>query len=274
MSSSAIRQPAVSGLFYPAEPTDLLAQIDTFLHRTPRTAALQQPKALIVPHAGYVYSGPIAAYAYQCLRPFAETIRQVVLLGPAHRVPIVGLALPESRAFRTPLGTVAIDELAAAAALHCPEVSRNETAHLWEHALEVQLPFLQRVLTNFAIVPFVVGWTAPERVTEVIERLWGGEETLIVVSSDLSHYHPDAEARRIDQRTIDRILHFDPTIEPDEACGSLAIDGLVLAARRRGLAPQLLAYGTSADTEGPRDRVVGYTAIAWYPQPATALSPQ
>lgn len=261
----AIRPPAVSGLFYPADPTTLAAQIAAYLRQTPPAPRTPQPpKALIVPHAGYVYSGPIAAYAYQRLIPFAATIRRVLLFGPAHRVPVLGLALPESSRFRTPLGEVPVDVAAAATALQLPEVQRSEAAHQLEHALEVQLPFLQQVVEDFTILPFVVGWTRPQVVAAVMEALWGGPETLIVVSSDLSHYHPEAEAHRRDHQSIDRILAKDPTLEPDDACGSLAIDGLVIAAQRRGLQPELLAYGTSADTEGPRDRVVGYTSIAWY----------
>ncbi|BBD77149.1 AmmeMemoRadiSam system protein B [Hydrogenophilus thermoluteolus] len=260
------RQPAVSGLFYPSDPTTLAAQIAAFLRRTPPVPRSDvPPKALIVPHAGYVYSGPIAAQAYRLLIPFSDRIRRVVLFGPAHRVPVLGLALPETSAFRTPLGDVPVDVAASAVALQHPDVERSERAHLLEHALEVQLPFLQQILDDFAIVPFVVGWVEPHKVAEVMTQLWGGPETLIVVSSDLSHYHPDAEARALDQRTLQRILAFDPTLEPDDACGSTAIDALLIAAKQHGLTPELIAYGTSADTEGPLDRVVGYASVAWFP---------
>jgi len=266
--TATIRQPAVSGLFYPSDPTTLAAQVAALLGQSaPLRLPSHPPKALIVPHAGYIYSGPIAAQGYRLLAPFADRIQRVVLFGPAHRLPVLGLALPETSLFRTPLGDVPVDVAAAAVALQHREVSRNERAHLLEHALEVQLPFLQQLLRDFTIVPFVVGWVDPKTIAEVMAMLWGGSETLIVVSSDLSHYHPDHEARRRDQQTVARILSCDPTLEPDDACGSAAIDGLLLAAQRHRLTPELVAYGTSADTEGPRDRVVGYASIAWFEEP-------
>jgi AmmeMemoRadiSam system protein B len=231
--------------------------------RPPSGGAL--PKALIVPHAGYVYSGPIAAHAYARLATGRRTIRRVVLLGPTHRVPVRGLALPTMRAFATPLGVVEVDRKAALLALTLPQVQESDAAHALEHSLEVQLPFLQAVLDEFRIVPFAVGDATADEVADVIGRLWGGPETLIVVSSDLSHYHRYAEARAIDRGTADAILALGPSIDHEQACGATPVNGLLLCARRRGLAPELLDLRNSGDTAGDKSRVVGYASFAFAP---------
>lgn len=257
-----LRSPAVAGMFYPGNPSVLRATVDELLGSVSADCP-QQPKALIAPHAGYIYSGSTAAAAYAALAPWAATIRRVVLLGPTHRVAVNGLALPESEAFATPLGTVPIDAEAVAAITDLPQVVKSEQVHAPEHSLEVHLPFLQRVLGEFAVVPLAGGEASPEAVAEVLERLWGGPETLIVVSSDLSHYLPYARAQEVDGNTCRHILQLDSHILPEQACGAYPVNGLLLAARRRGMHPQLLACCNSGDTAGDRQRVVGYAAFAF-----------
>jgi AmmeMemoRadiSam system protein B len=256
-----IRPPAVAGMFYPADADQLIQDLQTYLAAAP-AAKLPQPKALIVPHAGYVYSGAVAARAYALLLQARRSIRRVVLLGPAHRVPIRGLALPVAEGFATPLGSVAIDAEGARAALALPQVSASDVAHNLEHSLEVQLPFLQAVLDDFTLLPFAVGAVSPAQVAEVLDLLWGGPETLILVSSDLSHFHGYAQAQGIDRNTADEILAFDTTIDHQQACGATPINGLLLAAKRRGLSIELLDLRNSGDTAGDRSRVVGYASFA------------
>jgi len=227
------------------------------------------PKALIVPHAGYVYSGGVAAEAYDRLRPARGIVRRVVLLGPCHRVPVRGLALPEAGAFATPLGQVPVDREAIASLAGLPQVVVSSAVHAEEHALEVQLPFLQRVLGEFSLVPLAVGAATPEQVSEVIERLWGGEETLFVISSDLSHYHPYKEACDIDRGTARAILDYSTDIDHEQACGATPVAGMLLAARRHALKVELLDLRNSGDTAGGRGRVVGYASFAfWDGEPA------
>ncbi|MFB3081575.1 MAG: AmmeMemoRadiSam system protein B [Nitrosomonadaceae bacterium] len=255
------RLPAVAGLFYPADSRQLALDVQQLL-----TAAYQQvmsPKALIVPHAGYIYSGAIAASAYATLYPIATHIRRVILLGPTHRVMVRGLALPTSDAFDTPLGQIMLDTAAADAIVHMPQITINELAHAQEHSLEVQLPFLQSMLTDFTLLPLAVGTASSEEVAEVLDTLWGGDETLIVISSDLSHYLPYTTAQRVDGETVDSILKLRQPIEHDHACGGTPISGLIVAARKHNLTPRLLDLRNSGDTAGSRDKVVGYTAIAF-----------
>jgi AmmeMemoRadiSam system protein B len=221
------------------------------------------PKAVIVPHAGYVYSGAVAGSAYARLAAGRDTIRRVVLFGPTHRVPVRGLALPTARAFATPLGEIELDREAAASALTLPCVCESDAAHAFEHSLEVQLPFLQEVLRAFTIVPFAVGDATPHEVADVIRLLWGGPETLIVVSSDLSHYHRYAEAQEIDRATADGVLALSPTLDHAQACGATPINGLLLCARERGMQPELLDLRNSGDTAGDKSQVVGYASFAF-----------
>jgi len=230
------------------------------------TAASQQvlrPKALIVPHAGYIYSGAIAASAYATLRPIATHIHRVILLGPAHRVMVRGLALPASDAFDTPLGKVMLDTAAVNAITHMPQITINELAHSQEHSLEVQLPFLQSMLPDFTLLPLAVGTASSEEVAEVLDTLWGGDETLIVISSDLSHHLPYAIAQRVDGKTVSSILKLRQPIKHDHACGGTPISGLIVAALKHSLTPRLLDLRNSGDTAGSRDKVVGYAAIAF-----------
>ncbi len=256
-----VRPPAVAGMFYPARRGELERLLaDCFAQARPRAGI--RPKALIVPHAGYVYSGPVAASAYALLQPLRDVVTRVVLLGPVHRVWVPGLALPGAEAFDTPLGRVPVDQAAIAHIADLPQVSVSVAAHAQEHSLEVHLPFLQRTLAAFSLVPLAVGDAAPEEVAQVLERLWGGEETLIVVSTDLSHFLPYALAERTDQDTARAILRGDTNLLGEQACGAYPVNGLLLAARRRGLAAELLDLRNSGDTAGDRSRVVGYGAFA------------
>lgn len=259
---ATVRPAAVSGLFYPGEDKKLRQMVRELLHTVAQPGPLR-PKALIVPHAGYVYSGPVAASAYALLRPLHAVIRRVVLLGPVHRVWVEGLALPVADQFETPLGSVPLDESAIAALRDLPQVETNAAAHAMEHSLEVHLPFLQEMLDAFTLVPLVVGGAGPHAVAEVIERLWGGEETLVVASSDLSHYLPYGEARRRDANTVTRILALESDLDGEEACGAHAVNGLTLVARRKGLRAHLIDLRNSGDTAGDKARVVGYAAIAF-----------
>jgi AmmeMemoRadiSam system protein B len=237
-----VRPAAVAGMFYPGAPRALEANVLALLGAAPQPTGPDAawPKALIVPHAGYVYSGPVAASAYTRLAPGRSAIRRVVLLGPVHRMPVHGLALPGADSFATPLGSVAVDAEAVARLGAMPQVCESEPAHSLEHSLEVQLPFLQTVLDEFTLVPLAVGDASAPEVAEVIERLWGGPETLIVVSSDLSHYHRYDEATEIDRATAEDILALADTLNHDQACGATPINGFALCARRHELEPELI----------------------------------
>jgi hypothetical protein len=256
------RQPAVAGSFYPAQRTALAALVRRLLaeaRERPGVAQTPRPKALIVPHAGYVYSGPVAASAYAVLERWRDEIERVVLLGPSHHVALQGLAAPSVEAFETPLGPVPLDRDALAQALALPQVRVLDAAHEWEHSLEVQLPFLQCVLDAFRLVPLAVGDASAPEVEAVLERLWGGDETVVLVSSDLSHYHDYETARRLDAETTRAIEALEPeALGVDSACGRVPARGLLLAARRHGLVASTLDLRSSGDTAGPRDRVVGY----------------
>jgi MEMO1 family protein len=270
---TATRPAAVAGMFYPGTAAQLAVAVHDYLDERPASGPAALPKALIVPHAGYVYSGPVAASAYRRLAAGRSVVRRVVLLGPVHRVPVRGLAVPSAKAFATPLGAVALDHDAVEIARELPQVRVSEAAHALEHSLEVQLPFLQTVLDDFAIVPFAVGDATAEEVAEVVERLWGGPETLIVVSSDLSHYHPYASAKMIDHGTAAAIVALNPSLDHGQACGATPINGFALCARRHELQVELLDLRNSGDTAGDKSRVVGYAAFAfWQPRPETQRS--
>ncbi len=257
------RPPAVAGFFYPADEHRLSADLARYLEAASAPPFSGTPKAIIAPHAGYVYSGPVAATAYATLRPASKRLRRVVLLGPAHRVAFRGLAAPGVDAFVTPLGPVPIDRPAIEAIAALPQVEIDDEPHREEHSLEVQLPFLQTVLDRFRLVPLVVGASNGEEVAEVLDRLWQDGETEIVVSSDLSHYHDYETARRIDAATAEAIETLRPeAIGQEQACGRIPIAGLLTAARRRGMRVERLDLRNSGDTAGPRDRVVGYGAWA------------
>jgi len=261
---STIRRAAVAGTFYPDSRGVLEAQVRDYLEHAPHSTALAaRPKALIVPHAGYAYSGPIAAAAYARLAAACEDIQRVVLLGPAHRVVLRGLAVPSADSFATPLGEVEVDRAAVTRALDLPQVSESDRAHALEHSLEVQLPFLQTLLPRFRLVPFAVGDATRAQVAEVIELLWGGPETLLVVSSDLSHYHTYDQACTLDRSSAQTVLALSPTLDYEQACGALPINGLLTVVRGRGLRPELVDLRNSGDTAGDRLRVVGYGAFVF-----------
>jgi AmmeMemoRadiSam system protein B len=269
----AARQPAVAGYFYPSEARELGATIDRLLAEAIGAGApgAPPPKAIIAPHAGYIYSGPVAARAYAMLAAGRGSVRRAVVVGPAHYVWVEGVAAPSSAAFQTPLGALPVDRSAIETLRGRPSVEIADAPHVREHALEVQLPFLQRVLGDVQIVPLLVGEARPEDVAAVLARLWGGGETVIVVSSDLSHYHDADTARRRDAATADAIERGDGSrIGPEDACGFLPISGLLVETRARGLDAQRLDLRNSGDTAGPEDRVVGYGAWAFGASPRTS----
>jgi AmmeMemoRadiSam system protein B len=257
-----VRPPAVAGTFYPDDPARLTLVLRALLESAePAPDPQRWPQALIAPHAGYVYSGPIAASAYARITPGRGTISRVVLLGPAHRVPVRGLAASTAQAFATPLGAIPLDRKAIDRCLTLPGVCVSDEAHAPEHSLEVHLPFLQAVLGDFALVPLVVGDATADEVAGVLDALWDGHETLIVVSSDLSHYEPYSVAAEMDDATTRAIESFRPSdISYDQACGRIPVQGLLLAAKRRGLRVETLDVRSSGDTAGSRDAVVGYGA--------------
>lgn len=255
-----VRKPAVAGFFYPLEPAALKRQLQALLAQAP-PAGEPVPKAIIAPHAGYIYSGPIAASAYTRVASARARLHRVVLLGPAHRIAFRGLALPSADALETPLGRVAVDVAAATMLADLPQVAVLDVAHAHEHSVEVHLPFLQAVLDDIAVVPLVVGDASVADVSEVIDRLWGGDETLIIVSSDLSHYldYPTAQQRdRATSQAIEQLRYED--LRYDDACGRVPVSGLLHVARRRGLSARTVDLRNSGDTSGDRSRVVGYGA--------------
>jgi AmmeMemoRadiSam system protein B len=272
-----VRPPAVAGQFYPGTARELRAEVETLLAGADSAAvaaaagssaagspARAAPKAVIAPHAGYVYSGAIAATAFAALAPAGAALRRVLLLGPSHHVLLRGLALPGVEAMATPLGEVEVDVDGAAELERLPQVTVLAQAHAQEHSLEVELPFLQVLFPAVRVVPLVVGEAEPEEVAEALERLWGGEETAIVVSSDLSHYLPAVEAERVDAETAGQIVRLEGPLAPGRACGARPINGLLAAARRFALSPVLLDLRNSGDTAGDRSRVVGYGAFGFY----------
>lgn len=262
---ASVRPAAVAGRFYPRDARTLAAEVDDLLGGVENLAPrLGFPKAVVVPHAGYLYSGPVAARAYDQLAGAHGTVRRVVLLGPVHRVPVRGLAASSAEAFETPLGQIAIDREAMGALHDLPQVVISDPAHAMEHSLEVQLPFLQKVLGKFTLAPFAVGTASVEEVAQVLTRLWGGHETVVVISTDLSHYHPYERACAIDGATCARIAAYACDLDHEEACGATPLNGLLYFAKERKLAVRLLALCNSGDTAGGRDQVVGYSSFALY----------
>jgi AmmeMemoRadiSam system protein B/AmmeMemoRadiSam system protein A len=259
-------------MFYPGDARALAAEVEDLLGGVGDAAPrLGYPKALIVPHAGYIYSGAVAARAYDELAAARGSVRRVVLLGPTHRVSVKGLAVPSAAAFATPLGPVRIDTDALRQVRSLPQVVVSDPAHALEHSLEVQLPFLQKVLGDFALAPFAVGMASVQEVAQVLERLWGGPETLIVVSTDLSHYRSYEQARAIDGATLERIAAFATDIGHEEACGATPLNGLLHLGSRKNVKLKLLAACNSGDTAGGKGRVVGYSSFGLYEGGEVAL---
>jgi hypothetical protein len=252
-----VRPPAVAGTFYPAQAAVLDAQLTQLLAQAPAPTG-PCPKALIVPHAGYIYSGPIAASAFARIAPYGDRIERVVLVGPAHRVFVHGLATTGADRLRTPLGEIEVEGI---------DLPANPAAHAREHSLEVELPFLQKVCPRARVIAMCGSDARPDEVAAVLDRLWGGPETLIVISSDLSHYLPYADGRALDERTAQQIVALDPNVDGDHACGSIGINGLLWLARQKNLRAELVDLRSSGDTAGSRDEVVGYGAFAFYEAP-------
>jgi len=249
-------------MFYPDDVAELRNVVTQYLDSASVDQAEAPPKALIVPHAGYIYSGSVAASAYASIAARRSTIRRVVLLGPSHRAYLHGIAVPRSDAFETPLGLVAIDHERRAMLIASGEVMSADAPHAQEHSLEVQLPFLQMLLGSFELLPLVAGVAGPEHVAAVLDRVWGDEETLVLISSDLSHYHSYDEARRIDSETSEQIVRRQPTLTGAQACGAVCINGLLRLAEDRQFAITEIQRLNSGDTAGDRPRVVGYGAFA------------
>ncbi|MEK9869220.1 MAG: AmmeMemoRadiSam system protein B [Gammaproteobacteria bacterium] len=256
----SIRQPAVAGTFYPADPVSLGNTIDQYLEAAGAQPNARVPKAIIAPHAGYVYSGETAGSVYRQLLGAKRQIRRVVLLGPSHRVAFRGMAVTSATAFRTPLGDIPIDAAGIQAIVGLPQVGFLDQAHSQEHSLEVHLPFLQRAIGEFELIPIVVGDANKEDVARVLDTLWGGSETLIVISSDLSHYESYDRATELDAKTTQKIVSLDATLVGGEACGSRPINGLLHYLKLNGLSIETVDLKNSGDTAGTRDRVVGYGA--------------
>ncbi len=264
---TSIRQPAVAGSFYPGNADELNAVVSRFMNEAQADVAegAPVPKAIIAPHAGFVYSGSTAARAYARLKPAASIIKRVILLGPCHRVAVSGLAMSSADAYRTPLGDVPIDGKAELEIADLPQVKVFDASHAEEHSLEVHLPFLQAVLEDFKVLPLVVGDAPPSEIAQVLDTLWGGPETLIVISSDLSHFLDYDAANDLDHKTCRAIEMLAPdTIGNDQACGRYPVKGLLAAAKRRGLTVETLGLCNSGDTAGDKDRVVGYGAWAFF----------
>jgi AmmeMemoRadiSam system protein B len=261
-SSLRVRPAAVSGLFYPDDPRELKECVRSLLRG--EFAPQDRPKALIAPHAGYVYSGPTAAAAFRLLRDAAGSIQRVVLIGPSHRVPFRGLAVPSVDAFTTPLGHIRLDQSGRETLLALPQVRVADAPHAAEHSLEVELPFLQALLDDFVLLPIAAGDANAPEVAEALEHVWGGAETLVVVSTDLSHYHSYARARSLDAATNEAVLRLASDFEGEQACGCIGLNGILAAARRRGMRIRLEDLRNSGDTAGDRERVVGYGAWSLY----------
>jgi hypothetical protein len=253
--------PNVAGKFYPADPDLLRQDILKMLSIASSKAELQTPKAIIAPHAGYIYSGPIAASAYACLPKAKKQIRHVVLLAPSHQCPVDGIATTSAEFYLTPLGQIPIDQKALTNA-DLPYLQVIEAAFALEHAIEVHLPFLQLTLENFSLIPLLVGLATNAQVEKILEKFWGGSETLIVISSDLSHYYPYDVAQVLDKKTADAIIKLEPKgVSSEQACGAAAIKGLLAVAAKKKMHATQIDLRNSGDTSGLKDQVVGYGAF-------------
>jgi MEMO1 family protein len=261
--NSSVRLPAVAGLFYPNDPQELRTAVRQYLKGAQAVDLPSPPRAFIVPHAGYVYSGSVAAWSYALIAAQRHIIRRVVLIGPSHYVRLRGAAVPAADAFRTPLGDIPIDQDGKRRVRVSCDVGESDAPHAMEHSLEVHLPFLQETLGDFTLLPIVVGSAPAPYLSSILGQVWDGQ-TLLLASSDLSHYHPYARAQAIDADTNRCILNREPILSGDQACGAVAINGLLQAAIERGLQVRELKRLNSGDTAGDRSRVVGYGAYAMH----------
>ena len=269
-TTESVRPPAVASLFYPGEAAELKQNLREMLEKASEAEdpnedlpAGQHLRALIVPHAGYVYSGTTAALAYHLLRKNRDDFHRILLLGPAHRVWLEGIAFPGTDAFETPLGRIPLAKQQIRELLRFPEVQLRDDAHQDEHCLEVQLPFLQEILNEFELIPAVVGEISPDSLSGLLENLLEDPQNLLLLSTDLSHFHSYSEAQAIDQKTAEAIESFeDEKILPEQACGAHPLRGLLRHARIQGWKIQRLGLCNSGDTAGSKDRVVGYGAWA------------
>jgi MEMO1 family protein len=262
--NTSVRPPAVAGLFYPDDPRELSTTVHRYLDHVRPVDLPAPPRAFIVPHAGYVYSGSVAASSYALIAAQRDCVRRVVLIGPSHHVYLRGAAVPEAEVFRTPLGDIAIDQDGKRRVRVRCDVGESDAPHAMEHSLEVQLPFLQATLSDFTLLPIVVGSASAPYVSSILDQVWGGDETLVLASSDLSHYHSYVRAQAIDAETNRCILNREPILSGDQACGAAAINGLLQAVVQRGLQVRELARLNSGDTAGDHLRVVGYGAYAMH----------
>ncbi len=262
-----VRAPAVAGRFYPGDAGELAAAVDRLLDGVPAGAAEPLAAAYVVPHAGYRYSGPTAARVYARLRGHAAAIRRVVLIGPAHYAPLTGSAAPSNSAWLTPLGEVPVETAAIRSLAGGGHAAIDDGPHIPEHSLEVQLPFLQRALpAGVPIVPLLVGRSRPEEAAAALAAA-AGPGTLVLCSTDLSHYQELTSARSQDDRTARAVLDLaEERVGVRDACGVFALRALLAWARGCWLRPQALHLSTSAETTGDATRVVGYGAFAFHPR--------
>jgi len=253
-----IRSTAVAGLFYPASSDELVQLVNNELSQATPEAG-HHPLAIIVPHAGYVYSAAIAANVYKHLQHFRSIIKRVLLIGPSHRVAFQGLALSSADFFQTPLGKIAVDKTAQKDLLNIAGIQLHDQAHANEHSLEVQLPFLQHVLDDFSLIPIVAGDANAELIAQAIDTVWDGQQTLVVISSDLSHYHDYKTAQRLDNASSKAIVALNcTTLSSANACGYVGVNGLLLFAQRHHLKASIVDVRNSGDTAGDKTSVVGY----------------
>jgi|HigsolmetaAR202D_1030399.scaffolds.fasta_scaffold01431_3 AmmeMemoRadiSam system protein B len=263
-TNTSVRPPAVADFFYPGDPVELRDMLNRLIAEAPQTAAPSHAKSYIVPHAGYIYSGIVAAAAYAHMQRSGFEPRRIVVIGPSHRVYLRGVALPEAGAFRTPLGDIPVDAEARRALLERGDVVVSDIPHAQEHSLEVQLPFLQHLFEGFELVPLVVGAADAGHVASVLATVANDESTLVLASSDLSHYLTYEQARRVDAETHERIMAFADDLRGEQACGAVVLNGLLRLAKQREAAISCLSSMNSGDTAGDRSRVVGYAAYAIY----------
>lgn len=261
-ANTSVRPPAVAGAFYPDDPHELRETVSEYLRRSESERSARAPKALIVPHAGYIYSGAIAAAAYTAVAERRHAIRRVVLIGPSHRVYLRGMAVPAAAYFQTPLGRITVDPDLKSVLLRRTDVVESDAPHAQEHCLEVQLPFLQTLFDELTLLPLVLGSIAPAQVAAALSDVWGDDQTLVLVSSDLSHYRTYESARQIDAATSASILRRETALAGEQACGAAGINGLMYLAAERSLDVTEIARCNSGDTAGDKSRVVGYGAFA------------